>query len=77
MKLKRKALKIIHNPTFQSFTHTLVTDVLYDASVAAAFGVIFFDGNLSKEAFYVLGYSIFRTALRSARTWTMSKFPKR
>jgi hypothetical protein len=72
----KKILKIIHNPTFQSFVHTLFTDLLYDASVAAAFGVILFDGNLSKEALYVLGYSVFRTLLRSVRTWTMSKFPK-
>lgn len=71
-----KILAFFHRPAVESFLHTLITDLLYDSAVGAAFTHIFVSKDFSETALYALGYSIFRTLVRIGREELKKKFPR-
>ncbi len=58
--------KLLNNAYFVSFCHTFLTDVLFDQALALV-GTQIMNGDFSRNTFYALGYSLFRTALRALR----------
>ena len=74
-KLLVKLLAFYHRPDVESFVHTLITDLLYDATVGASVSHIFISRDFSETALYALGYSVFRTIGRAIREAIKKKFP--
>lgn len=70
-----KILAFYHRPDVESFIHTLITDLLYDAAVGAAFSQVIITKDFSETALYALGYSIFRTIARAIREQLKKKYP--
>lgn len=64
--MKEFILKAWKDPRIQSFIHTLITEILWDAAIGAAGGHIL-TGDMTGATFGMLGYAIFRTTMRVIR----------
>ena len=73
--MKEFLLKIWRDERFQSFLHTLCTEVLWDAAAGAGAGKII-GGDLSSATLGMFGYALFRTLLRVVRDELKKYYPK-
>lgn len=60
----KKLTTFLKNDNIQSFLHTFVTDLLWDAAVGGAVTHIITNQDFSRTALYTLGYAVFRTLIR-------------
>lgn len=77
VKIIAKIVAFFKSENFQSFVHTLVTDVLYDAGVAAAIGHALNDRDYSRQSIIIIGYALFRTVCRALVAWFKKRFPNK
>ncbi len=68
-------VKFFKNDIVISFFHTFITDLVWDQSVGIAVSHITNSNDFSRGAWFVLGYTIFRTFLRTIRDDLKKRFP--
>jgi len=75
-KLKRFLNKFLQDPTFISFMHSFITNLIWEASVTAAVTHVVTNGDWSWTALSAVGYAIFRTFLQEVRNYLRKRFAK-
>jgi len=76
MKTVAKIKKFLKSDNFRSFWHTLVTNLIWDASIGLAGAHIINGGDWSQQSILAFGYAIFRTIFRVLFEALKKQFPK-